>query len=53
MDEALGLNADQHRQGWDEVYPDAERMPEQLTNEIGAVSQTLINLKLARQNLAQ
>ena len=34
MDEALGLNADQHRQGWDEVYPDAEKMPEQLIEAI-------------------
>jgi integrase len=39
MDEALGVNADQHRQGWDEVYPDAERMPEQLIDAIYEILQ--------------
>ena len=31
----------------------SERMPDLLTNEIGAVSQTLSNFNLARQKLAQ
>ena len=39
MDEALGVNADQHRQGWDEVYPDAERMPEQFIDAIYEILQ--------------
>ena len=39
MDEALGVNADQHRQGWDEVYPDAESMPEQLIDAIYEILQ--------------
>ena len=39
MDEALGLNADQHRQGWDEVYPDAEKIPKQLIEAIYGILQ--------------
>ena len=39
LDEALGIHTDQHRPEWDRVYPDADRLPEDL---LSAVHQLLV-----------
>ena len=39
LDDALGIHTDQHHPDWDRVYPEAERMPEDL---LSAVQQLLI-----------